>query len=578
LRNLLALCLVCAATAVALPGHAAAADSCGRPDRVTNWIDSAPPTLATVFGRPGTILAVSSGDFPSQVRDQGAVTIHFDMYLKARVGLPSTPLDPAMVPDRANRLFDYAVQQSGCSTPWIAENELSGARLETPWSDSNAQYRQNILTYLQTLAARGARPFLLVSSAPYTGGEAASWWQQVAAVADIVRETYFSAKRLHAMGPIIANRTLRQGLRNAIDPFLAIGIPASRLGVMLGFMSTTALKVGRDGLQPAQAWFDVVKWQALAARQVAQEAHISTIWSWGWKSYSGPDDPDFGRAACVWLWTRAPALCNGPGAAGRGWNTSMTEGQLVFPPGTQCTVGDARVLGSSISRLEALTGDHELAYSAAFARTVESRIVHVSPSDVTKAERALIANRFRGSRRAYTAALARAHVSVAIVRGILGDRLRRDRLERRLPVPRASASQVQNFYESYPDTRVLKVKAQPAPSWLGGRATGFALESAAPDGLFGPAGGKVRTLETSDGSYKVRVLGGAKPLGSMPLSLVAPAIRVALASFARGDAFEQLTTKVQTAALAKTTCRGDDLPVPGPVELDAFVPFLSASG
>ena len=74
---------------------------------------------------------------------------------------------------------------------WIAENELSGAGLETPWSDTNAQYRQNVLTYLQTLAARGARPFLLINSAPYTGGEAAAWWQQVAAVADIVREGLF---------------------------------------------------------------------------------------------------------------------------------------------------------------------------------------------------------------------------------------------------------------------------------------------------------------------------------------------------------------------------------------------------
>jgi hypothetical protein len=346
---------------------------------------------------------------------------------------------------------------------------------------------------------------------------------------------------------------------------------------MLGFMSTTTLKVGRDGLQPAQAWFDVVKWQALAARQVAQELRFSTIWSWGWKSYSGPDDPDFGRAACVWLWTRAPALCNGPGAAGRGWNTSTTEGQLVFPPGTQCTVGNARVTDASISRLEALTDDREVAYSAAFARTVESGIVHVSPSDVTRAERALIANRFGGSRRAYKAAVARAHVSVAIVRGILADALRREKLERRLAVPRATASQVQNFYESYPDTRVMKVKAQPAPSWLGGKVTGFALESAAPDGLFDTAARKTRTLETSDGDYKVRVLGGAKPLGSMPLTLVAPAIRRALQSFAQGDAFEQLTTKVQTAALAKALCRGDDLPVPGPVELDAFVPFLSAS-
>jgi hypothetical protein len=35
---------------------------------------------------------------------------------------------------------------------------------------------------------------------------------------------------------------------------------------------------------------------------------------------------------------------------------------------------------------------------------------------------------------------------------------------------------------------------------------------------------------------------------------------------------------VQTEALATTTCLGDDLPAPAPVELETFVPFLSAAG
>ena len=51
------------------------------------------------------------------------------------------------------------------------------------------------------------------------------------------------------------------------------------------------------------------------------------IWSWGWTSYSGNKDPDFGKAACVWLWVRSSSLCNGPGAAGAGWNPSLIEGQ-----------------------------------------------------------------------------------------------------------------------------------------------------------------------------------------------------------------------------------------------------------
>ena len=81
--------------------------------------------------------------------------------------------------DRANRIYDTAAMSSGCTQPMIAENELNGANTLTPWSATNAQYRRNVLIYLQTLAARGAQPVLLVPSVPYMGGEAADWWRQV---------------------------------------------------------------------------------------------------------------------------------------------------------------------------------------------------------------------------------------------------------------------------------------------------------------------------------------------------------------------------------------------------------------
>jgi hypothetical protein len=541
-----------------------------------NWIDWGSTVLTDVLARPGTILAVSSGDYPEQVRQRGAVTVYGDLYLKSRVGLPTTPLDPAAVPDRADRLYDYASAQSSCSTPWIAENELSGAGLETPWSTTNAQYRQNVLTYLQTLAARGARPFLLVNSAPYTGGEAAAWWQQVAAVADIVRETYFSAKRIHAQGPILANRTVRQALRSAVGRFLAIGIPASRLGVMLGFESSGAS--GRANLQPAPAWFDVVKWQALAARQVAEELKISSIWSWGWATYAGMQDPDKGAAACVWLWTRAQSLCNGPAAAGPGWDASLTEGQLVLPAGVQCTVGKERITDSAISQVQALTGDREIAYSAAFARTVEAKLVPVTRSQVIAVERALVVTRFGGSTNAYRSALGQAHVSVPLARAILADELRRARIAGRLKVRQPTAAEIETFYESYPDVLVRAVKAKPAPSWLGWKSKGFAVEATAPGSVFGLASKTTRTLQTVEGTYEVHAVGDAQALGTMPLSVVKPAIRATLTSFAQGDAFEQWTTKHQTAALPRTTCRGDDLPVPAPVELETLVPILSATG
>ena len=559
------------------PARPAVADSnsCGIPSYNTLWIDYADGSVdfwQQLFARPGIIGATTTTG--AQLRAAGALNVYWDMYLNNRVGQPSKPADPSTIVAKANKLFDFAVNATGCATPWIAENELSGAGLETPWSDSNALYRQNVLAYLQALAARGARPFLLVNSAPYTGGEAAAWWQQVASVADIVRETYFSAKRIHALGPVLGNRTLRESLRLAVGRFLAIGIPPSRLGVMLGFQSNTS-NSGRAGLQPSQAWFDVVKWQALAARQVAEELHFSSIWSWGWTSYTGNPDPDFPKAACIWLWTRTASLCNGPGAAGPGWNASVNEGQLDLPSGTQCTVGRDRIADVSISRLEALTGDRDVAYSAAYARAIESRVVRVTTSEVSIAERALIANRFNGSRLAYRAALAQAHVSPALARTILADELRREKRERNMHVGPPSSSQVGNFYESYPDMLVRPVKATPAPIWLGGKTKGYALEAVAPEGVFSLATRKTRSLPTIDGTFKVRAMGEARALGSMPLAKVAPAIRVALRSFALGDAYEQWTTKVQNAELAHAVCRGDDLPVPGPVELETYVPFLA---
>src|SRR6188474_3177412 len=102
LRKLLLLLFVFAAAAALLPGRAAAVDPCARPQRSTNWIDFGSIALTDVLARPGTILAVGSGDYPALVRQRGAVSIYWDMYLKSRVGLPNTPNDPDTIVNRAN--------------------------------------------------------------------------------------------------------------------------------------------------------------------------------------------------------------------------------------------------------------------------------------------------------------------------------------------------------------------------------------------------------------------------------------------------------------------------------------------
>ena len=163
-----------------------------------------------MLARPGIVAATSTGEYPARLRAQGAQTIYWDMNLRSRVGTTTEPYDPASIEERANRLFVFAASQTQCATPWIALNELNGANLETPWTPNNAQYRDNVLRLVRALAARGARPFLLISSTPFTGtDEAATWWRAVAAVSDVVPEVYFNGRSLAAQGPLLANRRLR---------------------------------------------------------------------------------------------------------------------------------------------------------------------------------------------------------------------------------------------------------------------------------------------------------------------------------------------------------------------------------
>jgi len=346
---------------------------------------------------------------------------------------------------------------------------------------------------------------------------------------------------------------------------------------MLGFQTTPG-QGGREKLEPASAWFEVVKWQALSAREVAEELGIDSIWSWGWAVRPGPEqDPDKLGAACVWLWTRAPALCNGPAAAGAGFDKSLTEGQLLLAPGTQCRVGTARITEGAVRQLASLTGDRELAFTALLARIVEARDTHLTSRQIVEAERRVIVSRFGGNVAQYRAALAQSGATVAIARGILGDELRRARIAKTISVRRPSASEVAKFYESYPDLLVRKVTASPAPAWLGWQKRGLALDSIAPDSVFKLRSGSTGNVLTVDGAFRVRPVGEARPLGTMPLSAVTPTIRAALTLFARGAAFDDRMVAQQSVALASTVCANDGLPSTGAVELESFLPFLAAT-
>jgi hypothetical protein len=523
---------------------------------------------------------VSTGEYPARVRAKGAKTVYWDMNLRQRVGTTTAPFDPASIEERANRLFVFAASQSGCATPWIALNELQGAHLETPWTPNNATYRANVLALVRALAARGARPFLLINSDPYTGSdEAAAWWRSVAQVADLVQEDYFSAKVLYRSGSVVANRRMRAAFRRSVAQYVKIGIPVTKIGLMLGFQSAVGTG-GREGLQPSKAWFEVVKWNALSARQIAGEMKLATVWSWGWGTFSEAGrDADKPAAACVYLWARSPSLCNGPAMAGKGFNKSRIDGQLILPSGAMCKVERSSISLSGIARLNILVKDRDVAYTALLARLAESTNQRATTKEILGAEQAVIQYRFGGSRSAYRAALAKAGAPLDVARAILGDAIRRQKVGATLRVSAASGPAIAGFYESYPDLLVRTVRAEgAAPWWLGNRRTGLALATFAPAALFAAPAGRPTTVRTMTGHYAVRPLDEARPLSGVSLPEARSAIAAALKQFARSDAVVRWSSARQAALLTHAVCRRDDLPIADVLDLTQYLPFLALEG
>jgi hypothetical protein len=571
--------LVCALIALAFPS-AALAGPCGLPDGAPVWVDFGATDVEQVIARPGVVAAVSTGAYPARIRAQGAKTVYWDMNLRQRVGTTTVPFDPASIEERANRLFVFAASQSGCATPWIALNELQGAHLETPWTPNNAQYRANVLALVRALATRGARPFLLINSDPYTGSdEAAAWWRSVAQVADLVQEDYFSAKQLYRSGSVVANRRMRAAFRRSVAQFVKIGIPVTKIGLMLGFQSAPG-SGGREGLQPSKAWYEVVKWNALSARQIAGEMKLATVWSWGWGTFTEAGrDADKPSAACVYLWARSPSLCNGPAMAGKDFNKSRTDGQLILPSGAMCKVERNSISLSAIARLNILVKDRDVAYTALLGRLAESVSQRATTKEILAAEQAVIQYRFGGSRSAYRSALARAGAPLDVARGILGDSIRRQKVGATLRVPGASGAAIGGFYESYPELLVRTVRAEgAAPWWLGGKRTGLALATFVPAALFDAPAGRPTTVRTMTGHYAVRPLDEARPLSSTTLTESRAAIAATLKQFARSDAVVRWSAARQAALLTHAVCRRDDLPTPDVLDLTTYLPFLALEG
>lgn len=571
--------LLAAGSAVSDPVFAG---QCGINAQQTVWAEYGWPSLLPILAKPGTALAVSTaGDghsgekYAAAVKRRGAATYAFDLKLNRKVGTPSVPADPSTIQAAADAEYEKAALRTGCATPLVVENELFGASLPTPWTVTTVQYRADVLAFLQELAAKGAHPVLLINKSPYGGSsDAVAWWRSVAQVADIVREVYVPATIVWPLGPTLGNRFLRQSYRNAISDITSIGIPANRAGLMLSFLSHKGVG-GRNGLRPASAWYQVVKWEALSAKHVAKETGLGSVFSWGWQEWNSREmDPDKPKAACVWLWARARKLCDAPKMVGQSFDRSLTAGQIVLSRGAVCqAAGIGTVGGSALNSLAALTGDRQAALSALFERTVETSERPVSRHTVLAAQREVIRESFHGRQSAYVAALQQAHATVGIALSVLGDELRRARLEQPRYAPKPTGAEVAAFYAAYPDLLVRRVHASPAPPWLGSH-TGFAVAEAAPDRLFSLPTGRKSRLSTLLGTFAVRPLGPAQPLGALPLSTVRSAIVAALRGFERAQSFERWTIAQQNHALNRTICVRDQLPQPAAIDLTDYLPFL----
>ena len=331
MRRVAAIHLAAAATLVlALAGatgltHAAspAALPCLQPAQ-PSWIDYGDKWVPFrhVFFRPGLAVALAHDAPGADARGRGAQVAFWAMSLRRAVGTPARPVSPSAIPAATTRLMDDAVRVTGCSTPVIALNELFGAQRATPWGAKNSRYRADVLTLVQALSARGAQPQLLISQAAATGSAAANWWRSVAQYATIARELYLPAPSIHSLGPARGSVYMRFQLRRAVRNLTTIGIPGSRVGIVLGFQKGIG---GRMGLAAAP-WFDVVKLETLATKQVAGELGLASVWSWGWAAFPGSRaDAATERAACVYLWARDAGLCDGPKAAGTGFSRSLAQ-------------------------------------------------------------------------------------------------------------------------------------------------------------------------------------------------------------------------------------------------------------
>ena len=363
---------------------------------------------------------------------------------------------------------------------------------------------------------------------PARGG--ASWRQ----VADIALEKYFNAPSIHKAGPELGSRRMRTSMRDSLAKLVSVGVPSSQLGVVMAFQTRRG-SGGREGLEPAGAWFEVAKLQALAAKHIAREFRLGYVVSWGWGFFNEQArDPDKLGAGCVWLWARDSSLCRIDAVPQR-FDRDLAAGQIDLGSGVRCLLGAAAITTNEIAALARVTRDADAALTILFARLVQQQATSIGPGDARAAERVIVQRRFGGSREQYVGALRRAGGSTALGLGGIADELRREALLLKLRATTPSAAEVAEFAATYASVPLRDI----------------------------PGTGALTGVDPGT------------PLGLLSYELARPAIVRALQHVARAERYASWAERQQERALNQIRCVRDRLPTVGTVPLTSWMPFLA---
>ena len=517
-----------------------------------------------VFARPGITVAATGNAVAKAQRDAGASTGYWEMNLPALAGTPAAPADPAGMDLVAAGEVQKAQASTGCPNPIIALNELLGSDVAGPLPAAAQRYRDAVLGLMRALAADGATPFLLVPRRfTVTGTE--DWWRQVGQVGWLVPEAYTPATSLWSIGnPFLISRELRVGFREWVSRLTGLGIPASRVGLMLGFQSGDS-QGGRAGLQPTAAWLEIVKLESQAGLVVARELGLSTLWSWGWGTFAtaGSADADKQAAACTYLWARDNTLCDAPALGVPGFDPDLIAGTVQLAATTQCSYAGGSFGTAELTALTDAGVSRAGALTALLERSLARAKTTIGPTALLRAERSVIAGQFDGQRGTYRQFLQSEGATPAVARDAIRDQLLEAKIARGLHVAPISTADVKAYIKAHAGTRTRSVETLRPVTWLVGQTQGVALPGLAPQAVLAASADTTVLVHAADGPVRVRVLGARVRLPKQPLRQARLAVRALILAESRRTALRDWLAGVEQAAVDTALCQADDVPVTG---------------